>query len=122
MTELEVGGPGRWQPFVSWINESLESLTPAKLTVDDWWKTNGMAFRFMDLPVELRENVYGHITGGSLWPHRCESDRDVNTDMRVFKRSQASQPTFLPGVSKTIQAEFKRFAWAGARLKSFDDA
>jgi hypothetical protein len=122
ITELKVGGLGRWQPFVSWINGSLESLTSAKLTVDDWWKTNGMAFRFMDLPAEPRENVYGKITGASIWPRMYYWNTYINTDMRVFKRSQASQHTVLPGVSKTVQAEFKRYTWAVAMLKSFEDA
>jgi hypothetical protein len=137
MTELEIDGPGRWQRFATWINESLESLPLAERTMDDGWKTIGIVLRFMDLPAELRENVYGQITGASIWPRRRGWSGDSHMKVRVFRypyehvlsrglafirTAQEPQSTVLLGVSKKIQAEFKRFTWAGAKLKSFEDA
>jgi hypothetical protein len=81
-SDLEVGVPGHWQSPPTWVSEMLESYTPTELPMDDWWKANGLAFRFMVLPPELRDNVYRHVMGPSVWPRDPLTAEDPT--IRVF--------------------------------------
>lgn len=53
ISDFEVMGPtGRWQYFLTWVAK-VSKIDPA-LTQYDWWASNEMSFRFLDLPPELR--------------------------------------------------------------------
>jgi hypothetical protein len=36
----------------------------------DWYKASGRPFRFMDLPLEIRLNIYAHSIGRDIYPKR----------------------------------------------------
>jgi hypothetical protein len=136
-----IGVHRRLLPLLTW----MESREPAALTVSDWWKAIGTWFRFMDLPLEIREIVYGHLLGPYTWPHEMDhSWNEDDNDMRIRtfhpdisrkqwitpsgfyggqRRAQDSLlplPTVLPQVSKQLLSEVTRFTWAAARPKAFD--
>jgi hypothetical protein len=70
VTELEIGFPGNWRPFLQWVAETLETREPdTTLTQEKWWKLNGLAFCPLNLPRGLRDAIYGQITSAYVWPH-----------------------------------------------------
>lgn len=56
----------QWQPIAAYLDHISTQLNyelPQQLALDrqfSWWKTNGKAFRIMDLPGELRNTIYDH--------------------------------------------------------------
>ena len=78
---LEIGVHPRWLSFLTWMAEDLESFEPAPLKMIVWWRSNGQAFQFLDLPEELRYLVYDQVIG----PYICLSlsRGDSNGDQHV---------------------------------------
>jgi hypothetical protein len=70
VAELEAGKCEDWKPCLDWLASTLDSHpVNREPTQQDWWASNGLAFRLLDLPLELRECIYRHVTGTYLWPH-----------------------------------------------------
>jgi hypothetical protein len=70
VAELEVGKCEDWKPCLDWLASTLNSHPVDRdPTQQDWWASNGLAYRLLDLPLELRECIYRHVNGPNLWPH-----------------------------------------------------
>jgi hypothetical protein len=65
---------GEWKPFVPWILSApfrtmlLEQGERALRTQQIWWEKNGKHFPLLQLPPELRINVYEQVIGKDLYP------------------------------------------------------
>ena len=75
--DVEISTPGGcWASFLDWLDRKPEfAPTIPSYTIQEWWESNGLTFRFLDLPPELRENIYFQITGPFLWPHPSRAAR-----------------------------------------------
>ncbi|KAI4942801.1 hypothetical protein J4E91_009720 [Alternaria rosae] len=82
---LEIDVHPRCLPLLTWMGEDLESLDPAPLTMADWWKSNGRAFRFLDLPEELRYLVYNQAIGPYICPSLSRGDSSGNQYLRLSR-------------------------------------
>jgi hypothetical protein len=70
LNDLEIGHLGEWTPFEHWLTKKLATLPLPKRSNDQrrWCQRNGLAFRLLNLPLELRSMIYGHIIGSYIWP------------------------------------------------------
>ena len=82
---LEIGVHPRWLSFLTWMAEDLETLEPIPLTMYDWWNSNGRAFRFLDLPEELRYLVYDQVIGPYICLSLSKGDSNGNQHVRLTR-------------------------------------
>jgi hypothetical protein len=66
ISDLKIGTPEMWQPLVEWLEPATVHGSAKGISLQKWWDDNGMVFRFMDMPVELRMCVYEQISGPYL--------------------------------------------------------
>jgi hypothetical protein len=72
---------GAWMPLRKWLLDLPDRrlLDPAEHCSEEnrqlalswqqrWWKVNGQVFPFMDLPTELRMQIYCHVLGPDIYP------------------------------------------------------
>ena len=95
--DIDVGAPENWSPFIQWLDATLDGRSADALhTQQKWWASNGMTFRFLALPFEMRACIYGHVTGSYTWPHMIWDHRradggiaaDSLPSMMLFHRGQ----------------------------------
>ncbi|KAI4638494.1 hypothetical protein J4E93_010049 [Alternaria ventricosa] len=82
---LEIGVHPGSLPFLTWMAEDLETLEPIPLTMADWWKSNGRAFQFLDLPEELRDLVYDQVIGPYICLSLSKGDSEGNQHVRLSR-------------------------------------
>jgi hypothetical protein len=61
INDLEVSANGQQLTFKDWVKVTFRSRQVLLYTVEDWWVTNELSFRFMDLPTELQCAVFEYI-------------------------------------------------------------
>jgi len=61
--DLEIGVPGRWRPFESWVHLRLCSRQVPPYRLEQWWASNGLSFQYTNLPTELRWMIFEYIGG-----------------------------------------------------------
>jgi hypothetical protein len=79
VSELLIGDRGYYLPFFAWLERLTDTTTSPALSQQEWWDSNGLAFRFMDLPSELRMSIYEQVVGPYTWPHTRGSPRSSVT-------------------------------------------
>jgi len=57
--EVHVWRHEQWQPFKDFVSDMALACIPSYDTLNAMWADNGMSFRFLDLPRELRDMVVG---------------------------------------------------------------
>ncbi|KAF2657870.1 hypothetical protein K491DRAFT_594063 [Lophiostoma macrostomum CBS 122681] len=62
---------GTWKPLEAWllgVTEYMDCGSTRSLSSQRiWWERNGKTFRLMDLPAEVRANVFEHILGSPIY-------------------------------------------------------
>lgn len=109
-----IGTSGQWQQFHHWVAHVLgtRKLEP-NLALGNWWRANGLSFRFMDLPSELRLRVYELVSGPYIWPHVCTQ----------FSAPPGSPPRMRLGLFDTAANQLDDEEWkidGGQQLPRFD--
>jgi hypothetical protein len=91
LSDLQVGARDEWQAFQDWEEDWISTLYTPVLTQQgwwsrqqDWWAVNGLTFRLLDLPAELRIAVYEQAIGLCIEVD-CFDDTDENQDFTVIK-------------------------------------
>jgi hypothetical protein len=93
LTDLEVGAHDEWQSFQDWKKEWICSLPPTALTQQEWWAANGLAFRLLDLPAELRLAIYEQAIGPCI---RIGFLDDQHPEVNTFKEPVVCRITKFP--------------------------
>ena len=86
LSNLEICHSGQWHPFEHWLTEKLATVhVPIhNYSQQRWWQRNGRAFRLLDLPLEIRSMIYGHVIGPYVWP-RSELDHSESPTKDTVK-------------------------------------
>ncbi|KAH7093359.1 hypothetical protein FB567DRAFT_576074 [Paraphoma chrysanthemicola] len=71
------------RPFFDWLEMLAYKPPIVPVTQNVWWRANGKAFRFLDLPAELRLCIYRHISGIYTWLHIMERFRDHSSPSKI---------------------------------------
>ena len=90
---------GLWQPVSAYLN-NLEPLPASMLGTATWhwamqwkwWGANGKHFRFLDLPPEIRCNIYEQAFGQVIEPFARHEARRLGPNVRAREDLIARQP------------------------------
>ncbi|KAF2830396.1 hypothetical protein CC86DRAFT_160992 [Ophiobolus disseminans] len=64
MADIEDYVLDKWLPIKQWMESTLDSRTvDVARTQKEWWASNGLTFRFLALPFELRACIFAQVTG-----------------------------------------------------------
>ncbi|KAF2808841.1 uncharacterized protein BDZ99DRAFT_463705 [Mytilinidion resinicola] len=100
--DVLVGVPEKWISLESWMNEQdVESDEPGNYKIQkEWWKMTAKVFRFLDLPGELRNQIYEYAIGRDIYPTFNDSlyirgyDEPSVEDVRLLGRGIPGGMTF----------------------------
>jgi len=106
---------GHWQPVEAYL-DALK-VEPAIRTVTDdenravswwrqenWWRSNGKAFRFLDLPAELRDVIYQFALVKPAQPYPRMKSRKMGYAGQV-KMTEANPTTALMRINYQVHTE-----------------
>jgi hypothetical protein len=120
-----------WKPLKKFLLEPPDrerNLIDSESAQRTWWRLNGQHFPLMDLPAELRLEIYQQALGGDIYPHvgyiRGTSTRKVilgslneNIPLHGGDNADASRlnpPNYaLLRVSKEIHSDALKAGWEG---------
>lgn len=83
-SDLEAQVDRDWVPFTSWLDEYVYARDYGDETQWDWWMSNGLSFKFLRLPAELRIAIYKIVTSSYVWPEGVPLFWDFDSKVRVF--------------------------------------
>ena len=74
----------RLSPAIDWNAPTSDSKMETQVRRSEqqqrWWAANGKAFKFLDLPAEIRELVYEHAIGPKVEPYPSAKARKLGTN------------------------------------------
>lgn len=115
---------GRWQSIEAYLAAlqadpvhraavRSESLCMSQWKFRDWWSSNGKSFRLLDLPAEVRENIYKFALVNPALPYPSAKARKLAYGSRI--RLRESNPTVsLMRVNRQVYTEARHIFYRDA--------
>ena len=93
-----------WKPIGQWLDERYGGVSRKRACMCLYWKFTEKTFELMQLPKELRDQIFDHLIGPVIWP-RVKSEpishrRPFTTPRfqgRQLNRQRTDQPRGLTG-------------------------
>ncbi|KAI7283283.1 hypothetical protein KC343_g2126 [Hortaea werneckii] len=102
-TGLNVHHLGRWMPIrdlIGLIQPQPDRIAELRNPEGNyhhqlsWWKSNGKTFRLLDLPAEIRENIYRHAFDQHAEPYPTDKVRRLGQYSYALKQRNPCPRTF----------------------------
>ena len=94
----------------------------------DWWKNNGKTFHFMDLPSELRRQIYIQTLGPTIYPYPVNTHKPLPAERKPAAWMTNGVPEYRPGRgvkripmlywNRQVKSEAESAGWEGT-MKCF---
>lgn len=118
---------GDWKPMGAWLLEYVDRsyLSPnsscevnlALIWQQRWWNRNEKTFRLMELPAEIRANIFQHVLGSEIYP--VSNEIWPTSDSSVCLAPNSRQFDSMYGLSRRPEARMSS-PYTGFTGNTFD--